>query len=317
MAAVSERSVRLVLAAAAASLLGVAAAFVLAYPTFPGGSSWLRVVAVASGSVVLGFGVLAVMDGNSDSGRPAVDPLVMWRAIGFLSGLWAVAEFVLLIAAAADSAGRTPLTLSPSAFTSFATEISVGRLGTATVLLALALCAIGVAGYRREADWSPIPVIVLASLALVARPITGHMSQFAFGSIAVAVHVLFASVWLGVLGAMALSLRSKSAWATLLPVYSRIAFWCVLAVAGTGVLDAVLKLDNIAAAVETGYGRIVLAKVLITVILVAVAHRIRRTWLPSAAAHRSTVEYSLGRAASHVCLLAVAFGLAAALATTA
>ncbi|WP_237669257.1 hypothetical protein [Rhodococcus sp. BS-15] len=130
-----ERSVRLVLAAAAAALLGVAAAFALAYPTFPGGSSWLRVIAVASGSVVLGFGVLAVLDGNSDSRRPAVDSLVMWRAIGYLSGLWAVAEFVLLAAAAADSAGRTPLTLSPSAFATFATSISVGRLGTATVIL--------------------------------------------------------------------------------------------------------------------------------------------------------------------------------------
>ncbi|MGV8872528.1 MAG: copper resistance D family protein [Rhodococcus sp. (in: high G+C Gram-positive bacteria)] len=305
------------LAAAAAALLGVVAAFALAYPAFPGGSSWLRVVAVASGSVVLGFGVLAVMDNSSESRRSAVDPPVMWRAIGFLSGLWAIAEFVLLAAAAADAAGRTPLTLSPSAFTTFAASISVGRLGSATVILALTLCAIGVAGYRREASWSPVPVIVLASLALVARPITGHMSQFAFGSIAVAVHVVCASVWLGVLGAMALSLRSKSAWATLLPVYSGIAFWCVVGVAATGVLDAALKLESVAATVETGYGRIVLAKLVITVVLIAVAHRIRRTWLPTVAAHRSTVEYSVGRAAAHVCVLAVAFGLAAGLATTA
>lgn len=317
MAAVGERSVRLVLAAVASGLLGVAAAFALAHPTFPGGSSWLRVVAVASGSVVLGFGVLAVMDGHSDSRRLAVEPSVMWRAIGFLSGVWAVAEFALLAAAAADSAGRTPLTLSPSAFTAFATSISVGRLGSATVILALALCAIGVVGYRRAASWSPIPVIVLASIALVARPITGHMSQFAFGSIAVAVHVICASVWLGVLGAMALSVRSKSGWAVLLPIYSTVAFWCVVGVAVTGVLDAILKLGSVGAIVETGYGRIILAKLSITVLLVALAHRIRGTWLPTVAAHRSTVEYSLGRAAAHVCLLAVAFGLAAALATTA
>ena len=116
---------------------------------------------------------------------------------------------------------------------------------------------------------------------------------------------------------MALSLRSKSAWATLLPIYSRVAFWCVVGVATTGVLDAVLKLDRVTAVVETGYGRIVLAKVVVTVILIAVAHRIRRTWLPTAAAHRSAVEHTVGRAAAHVCLLAVAFGLAAALATTA
>ncbi|WP_081605906.1 copper resistance D family protein [Rhodococcus sp. AW25M09] len=312
-----ERSVRLVLAAAASASVGVAAAFALAYPTFPAGSSWLRVVAVASGSVVLGFGVLAVLDVTSESRRLAVDPLVMWRAIGFLSGLWAVAEFVLLAAAAADTAGRSPTTLSPSAFTTFATSISVGRLGAATVVLALVLCAIGVAGYRRNASWSPIPVIVLASIALVARPITGHMSQFAFGSIAVAVHVVCASVWFGVLGAMALSVRSKSAWATLLPIYSRVAFWCVVGVAVTGVLDAVLKLESVGATVETGYGRIVLAKLVVTVLLIAVAHRIRGTWLPTVSAHRSTVEHSVGRAAAHICLLAVAFGLAAALATTA
>ncbi|MFI7167756.1 copper resistance D family protein [Rhodococcoides fascians] len=313
----SERSVRLVLAAAASAVVGVAAAFALAYPTFPSGSSWLRVIAVASGSVVLGFGILAVLDGNSASRRPALDSLVMWRSIGFLSGLWAVAEFVLLAAAAAEAEGRAVTALSPSAFAAFVASISVGRLGATTVLLALVLCAVGVLGYRRDASWSPVPVVTLAALALVARPITGHMSQFAFGSIAVAVHVVCASVWLGVLGAMALSLRTKTAWATLLPAYSRIALWCVVGVAVTGVFDAVLKLESPAAAIETGYGRIVLAKVVMTVILVAVASRIRRTWLPTATAHRSTADYSVGRAAAHVCLLTVAFGLAAALATTA
>lgn len=316
MAAVRKRRFGFVLAAATA-FLGVTVAFTLAYPTFPGGSSWLRVVAVISGSVVLGFGLLRVMDDRSDSRRPSIASLVMWRSVGFLSGLWAVTEMILLAFAAADSAGRTPLTLSPSTLTSFVTSISVGRLGAATVLLAVALCAVGVIGYRLDATWSPVPVIVMASLALVARPITGHMSQFSFGSIAVAVHVLCASVWLGVLGAMALSLRSKSAWAVLLPIYSRMAFWCVVGVASTGVIDAVLKLQTPSASIETGYGRIVLAKIVVTAVLLAAAQRIRRSWLPAAVAHRSTAEYSQSRAVAHICLLTAAFGLAAALATTA
>ncbi|WP_238071928.1 CopD family protein, partial [Rhodococcus zopfii] len=142
-------------------------------------------------------------------------------------------------------------------------------------------------------------------------------AQQPLGSLLDAVHVLAAGLWVGVLVALALTVRSRGAWARLLPRYSTLAVWCVVALVATGVIDAAVRLGSVSALVDTGYGRIVLAKAVLLAGLVGVASWWRRTWVPAAAAHRATAEVSLRNAVLEVCASSVAFGLAAALATTA
>ena len=159
--------------------------------------------------------------------------------------------------------------------------------------------------------------MVAAVVALVARPITGHMSQQLFGSLFIAVHTIAAAVWLGVLAAMALTLRARGAWASALPVYSRLAWWSVWILAVSGTVNAAVKVGGFGALIDSGYGRIVLAKTVALILLVLLARKLRAGWLVAATAHRTRAEASTVHAALHVCLLAAAFGLAAALATTA
>jgi putative copper resistance protein D len=73
----------------------------------------------------------------------------------------------------------------------------------------------------------------------------------------------------------------------------------------------------VGALVDTGYGRIVLAKTAALLALGALGWWWRRTWVPAAGAHRMQAEDSLRRAVLEALAMAVAFGLAAALATTA
>ena len=133
----------------------------------------------------------------------------------------------------------------------------------------------------------------------------------------IAVHVLAASWWCGSLAALALTVRGRKGWATVLPVFSRYAQWLVLALIVSGVVAALLELDSISEVWSTGYGRILLAKSVGMVALLAVAADQRRRWLPAANNHRSSEQASLRRAIVEVLLMAVVIGLAAGLGTTA
>ncbi len=120
---------------------------------------------------------------------------------------------------------------------------------------------IAAVAYRRSLPWPAAPVLALTGLALIARPIGGHMSQQTLGSLLDAAHVLAAATWFGMLTALALTARSRGAWASLLPRYSTIAWRCVWVLAATGLINAAVRLGGIAPLVTTGYGRVVLAKV--------------------------------------------------------
>jgi putative copper resistance protein D len=158
---------------------------------------------------------------------------------------------------------------------------------------------------------------VLAALALVARPITGHMSQQAFGSVLGAAHALAAAVWFGLLAALAMTIRTRGEWADALPRYSEWAMRCVVVLTVSGVINSAVRLRSVTPLFDTGYGRIILAKVVVLALLVALAWWWRRTWVRQASNHRLTAEDSLQRATIEVVAMAVAFGLAATLATTA
>ncbi|MGA9871804.1 MAG: CopD family protein [Rhodococcus sp. (in: high G+C Gram-positive bacteria)] len=299
------------LVAGVTAIAGVGVAWLLARPDGPDPSSVVRVVADCLGAAVFGLALLRT-DLFPVRGRPAV-----WRTSAAVAGAWTVAEVGLVVAAATESSGSGIGGLPARRFTSFLTDITVGQLGLVTVLCTAGACLYALAAYRSKAPWSTVPLAVLAVLALVARPITGHMSQQLFGAVFVAVHTVAAALWLGVLAAMTLTLRAKGSWAMMLPAYSRLAWWSVWILAVSGTVNAAVKIGDVNGLWDTGYGRVVLAKTVALVVLVLLARRLRATWLVAAVAHRTRAEDSKVRAAVHVCVLTAAFGLAAALATTA
>lgn len=297
-----------------AALAGVAVAWVLATPHGPGPAAAVRVLADVLGSTVLGLCVLDLLQRGDR--RPAVPRPRLWRTLAVTAGAWAVAEAVLLVVAAAETAEVAAGRLTPDAFRHFVSEISVGQLGAAAVVATVGLAVAAAIAFRRDAEWPLTPFAAVAALALLARPVTGHMSAQTLGPALVAIHVLAAAAWIGPLLAMSLLLRGRGAWAAILPRYSDLAWKCVVAVTATGVVDAAVKLGDVDALVSTGYGRIILAKTIGLLALVALGWWWRTRWVPAAAAHRTPEDVSLRNASIEVAALAVVFGLAAALATT-
>lgn len=291
-----------------AGLLGVALALILAVPAPAQAESVIRVLADCTGATVLG---LAALPRLHDRLRPP------WRVLAVLAGIWCVTEFTVLVFEAAAVVGVPIGKLSAGQFGNFLVEISGGQVGIAVLIGSGAVACYSAMAFRRPETASADLVLVFAAVALALRPITGHMSQQPFGSVLAAVHALAAASWFGLLVALALVVRTRGEWAVTLPRYSAVALPLVGIVTVTGLVNGLVRVGGIAPFVTTGYGRILLAKTLVLVALLALGWWWRRSWVPQATGHRMPAESSLRRAVIEVAVMAVAFGLAATLAVTA
>ncbi|MFC8043717.1 CopD family protein [Nocardia sp. NPDC057353] len=288
-----------------AGLLGVGVAWLLSRGT--PAEAPIRMLADGLGATVLG---LAALPRINERLRPP------WRLLAAVAGGWCAAEFALLVFEAAEVVDVPVGALGLDAFGDFVSDTSGGQVGVA-VLAATALIACYGAVAFRSGGGSPDLVLVFAAVALALRPITGHMSQQAFGSVLAAAHALAAGLWFGLLVALALVLRGRGEWAAALPRYSALAGPLIAVVALTGVLNGLIRLGGIGGLVDTGYGRIMLAKTAVLLALAGLGWWWRRSWVPRAADHRVPAADSLRRALTETLVMALAFGLAATLGVTA
>lgn len=291
-----------------AGLLGVVIAWALTLPAGFAAAATVRVLADGVGATVLGLAALPRLHAR------LTPP---WRLLAVLAGFWCGTEFAVLVFEAAEVVGVPVGKLAAGEFGTFLVNLSGGQIGIAILVGVGAVAVYSAVAFRRADIASADLVLVFAAVALALRPITGHMSQQTFGSVLAAVHALAAAAWFGLLVALALVVRTRGEWAVVLPRYSAMALPLVAAVGVTGLLNGLVRVGGITPFVTTGYGRILLAKTVVLVGLLALGWWWRRSWVQRAADHRMTAEASLRRATLEVVVMALAFGLAATLAVTA
>ncbi|MCM6776917.1 CopD family protein [Nocardia sp. CDC159] len=291
-----------------AALLGAALAWALAAPDPVQSEAPVRALADCAGATVLG---LAALPRLYERLTPP------WRTLAALGGLWTATEFAVLACEAAQVVGVPVTGLRAGDFATYLTRISGGQIGIAILVGTVVVTGYCALAYRRPERAAADPILVFAAVALVLRPITGHMSQQPLGSVLGAVHALAAAAWFGLLLALALVLRTRGEWAVVLPRYSSWALPAAAAVAVTGICDGLIRLRGLAPLFDTGYGRILLAKAVLMAALLGLGWWWRRDWVPRASEHRMTADASLRRAIAEVVAMALVFGLAATLAVTA
>lgn len=132
---------------------------------------------------------------------------------------------------------------------------------------------------------------VIVTFAAVGHPVAGPWPPLAVASSAV--HVAAMAVWLGGLTALLAGvLRGGTAArdvARVLPVYSRLAFGAVAALVVTGVVQSIREVGTPTALFGTTYGRLLLAK-LAVVLLVLAAAGVSRVWVQQHLGHPPRVS---------------------------
>ena len=123
-------------------------------------------------------------------------------------------------------------------------------------------------------------------------------------------------MWCGTLAALVLTVDHRGQWARVLPRFSELSLWCVIALLTGGVTGAVVAMDSASQLFATGYGRVLLIKIVLTVVLMVLAWRNRARWLPAAKSHRVTAYVSRSRSLTELAIMAVALTMAAALSVT-
>lgn len=281
----------------------------------PPPSSAARAAVCAFGTVTLGLCALGWLDSEKSGRRHEERLRERWRWIALAGGAWLCGELVYVALVSAETASTPLAHLRLQEVVTYLSQVQGGRVSL-VVLAATTLLTAGAIVTHRGKPGSTSSAFAVACLALIAPPLTGHMSQQPVTALLIVAHALAAALWCGLLGAIAVTARSRGDWARLLPRFSTLAPWCVAVVLVSGSLSAAMTLANPAALVTTGYGRLVCAKATILLGLIAMAWWWRRTWVPLAQTHRAAAESSLRRAAIETALMASALAVAGSLATS-
>jgi putative copper resistance protein D len=271
----------------------------------------VRALADGSAVVTLGLAAVPMLDIDRYRGeliRRATAPLTIAAAA------WLLAELLRLGVAAAQAAAIPVSWLGLHTTADFALHTAAGRSGLFSAVAAGLVCIAVVAAPRS----TPMNVAVagFAAAGVAARPLTGHFSESAVGGVAVGVHALAAALWCGLLAALLLTVEHRGQWARVLPRFSQLSLMCVAALLLGGVIGAAVTIASPSQLYATDYGRLLSAKVVVTVVLVVLAYRNRTMWLPAARSHRATAVVSRSRSLFELAIMAVALTLAAALAVT-
>jgi copper transport protein len=184
-------------------------------------------------------------------------------------------------------------------------------------VLLLLLVAFLRAWAQREDPWTRtgawVAVGVLAAALVVTPALSGHAASGPYAAVGAVVGVLHfsaAAVWFGglvLLGTCVLP-RADVELLQAVPRFSSVAFTAMVVIVVTGMVQSWRQLGSLQALGQTAYGRLLLAKVAVVLLLIAVAGRSRvlvrrrltaRALVGTGAPHRHAAEAAPARLSDH------------------
>jgi cytochrome c oxidase assembly factor CtaG/putative copper export protein len=301
----------------AAAFSGAAAATPLADPgvVVRWGLVVVRVIADLAASVTVGTLVLTAIAFPVGKKHEAYRPAFL--VVTVAGTLWAVAEVVDLVLTFADVLG-SPLG-GPGVgneLIAFARDVDLGRQ-LAITAIAAAVIGLLAAGATRVRAAGLLSLAAIA--ALIPSALSGHASTSSDHETAVTslgLHLLGAGLWLGGLVALVVLAPglTTSARAGAVKRYSTLALWCFVAVALSGLINGWLRTGGLAG-INSDYGVLLAGKAAALVVLGCLGYVHRQRTLPDLERGRPFMFARL--AAVELLVMALAFGLAAALSRTA
>ncbi len=230
--------------------------------------------------------------------------------------VWSVCALLLMPLSASEVSG-SPLSeaIKPANLINAYGQVAEVRTWFWTAVFALVAAIIA----RTILKWGPtVAVIAFTIFSLMPSALAGHSSSGGNHDIAtnsLILHLIGATLWLGGLAAVVVYALASGRWRGLaVRRFSRVAFWCIIVVGLSGVINAAVRvpLDQLFA--DT-YGRLVVAKVAALVVLGALGawhRRVTIAQLESEERPALFVRFGLVELA----VFAATFGLAVGLSRT-
>lgn len=192
------------------------------------------------------------------------------------SGAWAVCAALLVPLTISDVSGHSVVDISPMRMWSLAGLITNASAWRWTAILAAVITLASLSVLR----WSWTPVLLAGSvLTLIPLGLTGHSSAGGSHDLAtngLLIHLVAASLWAGgLLALLTHALRRGGHLGLAARRFSTIALWCWVAMAGSGLVNALVRVQP-ADLLSTGYGRLVTAKFVALCLLGGLGWRQRR-----------------------------------------
>lgn len=177
------------------------------------------------------------------------------------SGMWAVCAVLMVALTVSDVSGQPLSTrLGPADIWSVAGLIDVAGAWRWTALFAFAVTVVSAPVLR----WSWTPVLFIGSLVtLLPLALTGHSSSGGSHDLAtnsLLIHLVVGAVWAGGLLALLVhALRGGEHADLAARRFSAVALWCFVAMALSGVINALVRIrpEDL---VHSGYGRLIVVK---------------------------------------------------------
>ena len=195
--------------------------------------------------------------------------LAFWSALGWAT--FAFFHIITLLANILDS-GITSA-LDSNVLKSFLTQVTLGKFWFFQLIVALLVA--GISNIVRRTT-PALFTMVLALAALVAPVFQSHSAASGSHTLAIGslvLHVGALAFWIG--GVVALLFISEARRAHAAARFSVLALWCAVVVVVSGTTNAYTRL-NFEQAWSSSYARMVLAKVLLTLVLIYLGYRHRK-----------------------------------------
>ena len=187
---------------------------------------------------------------------------------------WAVGAFATIVFTLATILDQSiSVALDPTALKSFITQVTLGQYLLVETLVALLIAALA---FHVKRILSAVLMLILSLAGLVAPVFQSHAESsgshgLAIGSLVI--HVVALSMWVG--GTIAIALLDPEDRPIAVRRFSELALWSVIAVVASGSVNAWVRLD-FQGAWSTTYAYVVIAKIAMTLILIAIGYLHRR-----------------------------------------
>ncbi|MGV9712280.1 cytochrome c oxidase assembly protein [Gordonia sp. NPDC003424] len=269
--------------------------------------------AIAVGSTIFAaFFVPPQSDGVLDVGG--------FRAIRIAatsSLIWAICAVLLVPLSISDVSGQ-PLSVSimPSNLITAYSQVADARTWMWTAIFAIAAAAAA----RVVLSWGwTFLVLYFAVLSLMPVALAGHSSTGGNHDIAtnsLILHILGATVWMGGLFTVVAYALADGRWRVLaVRRFSRVAFWCIVVVGVSGVINALVRVP-VGDLFSDTYGLLVLAKMAALLVLGAFGAWHRRVTIARLESEPATRSVFVRFGIAETLVFAATFGLAVGLSRT-